>query len=232
MGKLTMTQLINQGITLAGKNQTDGLRATVLLSMNAWLRSTYKGWLWPYLSRKAQGIVLAQGAQSLTVGGGQGGVTPDIGDIYDPVYFRTSDYASMGTARVVALRGGPAETRAGVFNPSTNTGAPRQFQVEEHETTEGRMILYPFPIPEKQYLLSFDFKMLPANLTGSDVPRYTNDRTLLYAAKVCALEYMTNSEEYNAELEKLAVMVAQDYGKDAAREGNNDVLGLDPNTFK
>lgn len=233
MGKLTRTQILTQGITLAGKaTSSAAFVSLVATSWNAWLRSTYKGWLWPFLTAQTAGVALAAGTQSLVIGGGQGGVTDDIDDIYDPVYVYTADYAVYDKARVRQIHGGPSYREPSIINPTINTGLPVEFKARPHPTIEGRWTLTPYPFPDKAYRLSLDYKVLPADTSGdTDVPNYRNDRTLIYAAKVCTLEHMKD-ESYPSELQLLAAMVGQDYAKDAAKTGTNDNLGLDPNTFR
>lgn len=233
MGKLTRTQIITQGITLAGKDSASAsLAAFIVTSWNAWLRSTYKGWLWPYLNTQATGISLVTGASSLTIGGGVGGITPDIADIFDPVYMYTSDYKYLGVGRIRQLRGGSPEREPSIIDPATNKGIPQEFKARESVTTEGQWVLTPYPFPDRNLLLSLDYKVQLADTSAdSDKPRYTNDRTLIYAAKVMTLEHMKD-ETYPNELELLASMVAQDFAKDASRTGTNDNLGLDSSVFK
>lgn len=233
MGKLTRTQILSQGINLAGKNSSStAFVSLVALSWNAWLRSTYKGWLWPYLVEQASGISLVLGTSSLTVGGGQGGITDDVAEVFDPIYLYSSDFAYLGRARVRQIRGGIAEREPAIINPTNNKGMPIEFKARPSPTVEGRLILTPYPFPERNYLLALDYKMQPADTTvDGDIPRYENDRTLIQAAKVCTLEHMKDVT-YLSELDILATMVSQDFSKDASRTGINDNLGLDPNTFK
>lgn len=234
MGKLTRTQIISQGINLAGKaTATSAFASLVVTSWNAWLRSTYKGWLWPFLNKQATGISLAAAATSKTIGGGQGGITDDIDDIFDPIYIYDSAYQYLDKARVRQIRGGPAHMEPAAINPSTNAGIPREFKAREGSgSTEGQWVLTPYPFPDRAYLLAIDYKWLPPDTSADgDVVNYRNDRTLIYAAKVCTLEHM-KAEDYLSELEVLASLVAQDFAKDAAKTGMNDNLGMDPNVFK
>ena len=234
MGKLTRTQIISQGITLAGKStSTAAFVSLVVVSWNALLRSAYKGWLWPYLNEQVSGISLAAAATSKTIGGGQGGITDDIDDIFDPLYIYDSAYQQLGKARIRQIRGGPAYREPAAINPATNTGIPQEFKARQGSgATDGQWVLTPYPFPDRNLLLAIDYKRLPADTTSdSDVPDYTNDRTLIYMAKVATLEHM-KAEEYAGELEVLATLVAQDFAKDAARTGMNDNLGMDPNFFK
>src|SRR5947208_1323162 len=110
MGKLTLGTIINQGIQLAGKQASNASLITfVTTEMNAWLRSTYKGWLWPWLNVQATAISLSSGATSLTLGGGSGGITNDIADVFDPIWIYASGYTLAQAARVRQLRGGLAQ---------------------------------------------------------------------------------------------------------------------------
>lgn len=231
MGGMTKTNIINQGMTLAGKNNTQ-LLTTVTVSFDAWLRSTYKGWLWPYLSKQSAGVALAQGATSLLIGTTSlGALTDSIDDLFDPVYMYTSGYTYVGSAKIRQIRGGPPEREPGIINPVTNTGIPVEFKARPGTNSlMGQWTLTPYPFPDRDLILKFDYKENPDVTAAS--PRYENDRTMIQAAKVFTLEYMNNDAVYQSELKILADMVMQDFAKDAARTGSNDNLGLDDNTFK
>lgn len=232
MGKLTQAQIISHGMTLAGKTST-ALASIVAISFNAWLRSTHKGWLWPWLNQQAQGLTLAQGATSMVIGGGIGGVTQDIAEVFDPVYWYTSDYRSRGRGRIRNIRGNSAETETSILDPALNRGPPEMIKVRQSATVEGQVTLVPWPIPDRAYLLTLDLKILPANIVDADVPRYPNDRTLIQAAKVFTLEHMGGSDgNQKGELDLLAAMVAQDFGKDGSITGTNDALSLNSSTFR
>lgn len=234
MGKLTRTQIINQGITLAGKStSSSAFVSLVVVSWNAWLRSTYKGWLWPFLLRQASAISLPAGTTSITIGASNGGITDDIDDLFDPIYVWTSDYSTKEVARVRQIRGGRASSEPAIQDPSKNRACPREFKAREGGSGgEGSWILTPYCVPDKNYLLALDYKFLPQDtLNDSDIPYYKNDRTMIYAAKVCTLEHM-KAEDYGAELQILASMTLQDFGKDAAKTGTNDNLSLDPIFFR
>ncbi len=231
MGNLTKDQIITQGMKLAGK-ETTNLASLVGTGFDAWLRSTYKGWAWPYLVRQCSAVTLATAAQSVTVGRSSGSALTDrVDEIYDPLYLFTSDYAYVGRARVRQLRGGAAEREPSIIKPSDNKGTPLEFKARLSDTTEGQWVLTPYPFPDKTYLLVIDYKHLPESITGSEYPRFENDRTLIQAAKVLTLEYMKD-ETYGPELEVLSSMVLQDFAKDAAKTGTNDRMLLDSNLFK
>lgn len=231
MGMLTKTSILNQGMTLAGKNNTQ-LLAFVTISFDAWLRSTYKGWLWPFLSRQSTGVALATGATSVLVGRTSlGALSDSIDDIFDPVYLYTADYKYIGRAKVRQLHGGPANQEPAINDPTKNRGVPTEFKARPGTNSlMGQWTLVPFPVPDRNLLLVLDYKEMPD--TAAATPRYENDRTMIQAAKTFTIEYMNNDAQYMAELKILSDMVLQDFSKDAARTGINDNLGLDDNTFK
>jgi hypothetical protein len=231
MGKLTQAQIASQGMTLAGKNTT-ALASLVLVSFNAWLRSTYAGWLWPFLNKQSSGVALAAGTTALNVGT-TGTISDDIADIFDPLYIYSSTYADMGKARIRQIRGGSALNEPAIQDPTKNRGMPREFKARPSPTTDGLWTLTPWPVPDKAYLLVLDYKFQPTDIVPSEIPIYPNDRTLIQAAKVMALEHMNGTDgNHPAELELLAGMVAQDYVKYGSEAGINDSVGLDPSVHK
>jgi hypothetical protein len=228
MGALTVSQILQQGLRKAGNtNLTDN----ALIWFNAWLKSTYSGWRWPFLRKRASDIALAAGATSLTVGGGVGGVTDSIFYIRDPIYIYNSARTTKSKARIRNVDDNSFEFDESVRDTSNGRGLPESFKVRD-TATEGQWQLIPFAVPDAAYSLAFDYYFTPAALVAANTPRYPNDRTMIQSVVCDALQDMKRYDEYTVELEILSSMVADDRAKFGIVPGTMDVLTLDPNTYR
>lgn len=235
MGQLTRLQIVNQGMLLAGR---DNLAAVVNVDFNAWLRSVYMGWPFPFLTVKKSALALGAGVTSVAVGAGSGGVTLGIQKILSPLLVYTADQTSRGEAPIVQLTGGGVDFDE-VVNPSTTwRGMPTQFKVAARSTW-GSWDLIPGPFPDKDYLLAFSYISQPADIdttsTGdSTVPIYPNDRTMIQACMVQTLLYKEGADDsaYLQALDVLDAMVKSDKVKYGAVPGTNDMLQLDGSVFR
>ena len=231
MGALTFLQICEQGALVGQNNATPDW---VAIKMKAWLRKHYAAWPWPFLMKQATGITLAAAASSKVVGGGTGGLTPQVSRIFSPIYFRADGYSTRGKAHIRVIAGDDLSTAIGQVNPSTEVGAPQSFIVLPEDSGDGlmRMILYPYPFPDKDYSLSFSYTKMPENPASGDYVVYPNDMTLLQAAKVAALEYdQTNDPVYLQEANILAGMVTADRGVYGTTNSFGDVMQLDSSIF-
>lgn len=228
MGDLTRAQLVSAGLNKAGN--TD-LTTLANVWFNAWLRSTYAAWPWPFLQRRITAVSLTTGATSLSLGNGSNGVTAEIQRIHDPIWIGQGTYSTRALARIRQLHGGDAE-KDEYLRPSTEKGLCTEFKVRADSSSPGRWTLIPYPFPDKNYLLAIDYQERPAAISAdATVPPYPNDRTMIQAVICDALQYMKDPA-YRDELEVLAAMVVDDRVKFGEVTGLNDELGLDPKTFR
>ena len=231
MGQLTRAQIVDEGINLAGNSQLT-TRANTWL--NAWLRSQYAAWPWPFLHKRISGVALASASTSLLLGAGSNGVTAEIRRVLDPIQLYDSAYSLKGQLRIRPNNGANPLWDESSNNPSL-TGLPSHIKVAQ-DTLWGRWKLYPWPIPQTNYLLAIDYLEAPADLSAdASVPIYPNDRTMIQAVYTDALKYEQAGEDmtqYRAELEVLGRMVVDDRMKYGDVTGTNDQLGLDTNTFR
>src|SRR5512146_1424728 len=194
MGAWTRAKVVSTGLALAGRSDLTTLANDWL---NASLRDAYASWPWPFLQRRRAGLSFPTGTQSLSVGAGSGGVTLAIQRVFDPFYFSTSDYSTRGTGRIRNLTGGSMDTDEAVFNPTTARGIPQLIKVRADETTWGKWTLIPYPVPDRDYLISCDYLEQPADLTSdSQVPQYPNDKTMVQMVLTSALQYMQRWKEW------------------------------------
>jgi hypothetical protein len=229
MGQLTRGELIAQGLRQAGNT---GLSELSKVWLNAWLRSQYAAWPWPFLRRKVEGLQLGTGVNSLVVGGGEGGVSYAIRRIHDPLRIYRPDYSLGANVRVQSAHEYPLGDDETVQNPATNRGLPERVRCEQDTGTWGQWTLYFNRTADRDYLLKLSIVTQPEDMADdATVPLYPNDRTLLQAVKVEAMLHMKHDDR-DSERDVLAAMVVDDRVKFGEALGVNDHLGLDPKVFR
>ncbi len=229
MGSLSVTSLLTRGGLRAGD---DTLAAELLFALQAWLRKEAKAWPWPVLVRKATGIVLASGAQSLSIGAGAGGITPAIMEIRAPIWIYNTAKTVRTRANIIQLFNQDVNLDETVNDATTNIGIPTSFKVRADSSTLNKWSLIPNPVPDRSLLLSFDYLELPADPATVDIPWYPNDETIIHAIKTFALEYGDGGDEWLKNLEILASRVVDDRNRWGTVPGTNDLSGLDSSIFK
>lgn len=235
MGQLTRTQIVTQGMLLAGR---DDLASVVNVDFNAWLRSVYMGWPWTFLKAKKTALSLVTGATSVAVGGGSGGVTLGIQKILQPILVYNSTNTTRFKADIQQLTGGGVEWDETVNPSATWRGIPQKFKVQQRSTW-GSWDLIPAPFPDKDYLLTFYYLAQPADIDttssgDSTVPIYPNDRTMIQACMAQTLLYKEGADDssYRAALDVLDAQVINDRVKYGAVPGDNDLVQLDSSVFR
>jgi hypothetical protein len=226
------SEIISEGLLLAGDTS---LTARAVVWLNQWLRSQYRAWPWPFLQSRASGLTLSAGSGSMVVGAGQGGVTPEIQRVIDPVYLYNSAKSIRGTLRIQQLNSGPMEEDIDA-RLSTRTGLPMSLKLRPSNTTYGRWLFIFDPIPDAAYLFSFDYLQQPDDVAtgttgGTSIPLYPNDQTCVQAVYARALQYLSD-ERAIPEMERLRLMCLDDRVKYGQSPGVNELWGMDPNTFK
>lgn len=225
MARLTFDQLVTQGGVL-GDN--DAVPTWVATKLKGWLRKQYASWAWPFLITQATGITVTAGTATKLVGNGNSGITEQISRIFSPVYWYGSSFAERGKVALRDFVGGPVVMQNELQDTTNNRGSPQSAQVRSLNTggqLHAQLII--FPVPDKTYTLSFTYQRLPDDLSGSSIPEYPNELTLIQAAKCAAIEYDNSATEwYETELAKLAQMVAADrdaYGGNPSFGDNNSL---------
>lgn len=232
MGTLARSEIVARGLRLAG-DTTLTTRANEWL--NSWLRSQYAAWPWPFLIKRASSLTLAQGATSLTVGAGSGGVSDVIRQVRDPIFVYTTDKSMRVKARISQIAD-PSLAADESTILSTAIGVPPYFKVRAEGTTFGKWVLYPSLIPDRALLVAFDYLVQPADIdtsTGGDstVPLYPDDETMIQAVFVAGLKYLKRYDELATEDATLSAMKSGDRLKWGEVLGTNGAMGLDPNVF-
>lgn len=231
MARLTFDQIVTQG-GLVGQN--DAAPAWIGIKLKAWLRKHYAAYPWPFLIGQATGISLAAGSTFKFVGGGDGGLTPQISRIFSPIYYRANGYNTRGKAPLVTMVDEDYLAAYGQVDPSVQKGAPVSFKALPTVESDGKlkMNLIPYPIPDQTYTLSFTYQYLPEDPAGTDIPVYPNEMTLIQAAKVAAIEFDQSQDAlYRNELEVLSQMVAADRSAYGGTPSFGDKIQLDSSVF-
>lgn len=225
MAQLTRDQVVSEGQLLAGRDDNAVASATWL---QRWLDSVAASWPWPLLMTEATGIALVSGATSLALGNGSGGITPKILKINDNVHLYDSTRTFRKRLRIRHQLSTPSDR----IGPTTNTGTPANARI--FNTSFGVWTLYFEPTPERDYLLTIPYLVVPAAMTtGSDVPWYPNDETMVQVVAFKNHEFYDGKDApvTRAAQEMLAGMVASDRVRYGAATGVNDYMILDPAVF-
>lgn len=232
MARLTFDEIVEQGMIVG---QNDAVESWVGIKMKAWLRKHYAAYPWPFLISQAVSVTLSAGSTSLIVGAGEGGVSRQISRIFSPIYFRANGFNTRGVAPIRTMAGESIVSQAlGMVDSVNQTGKPQSFIAMPFIESDGllKLTLVPFPIPEQAYTLAFTYQQLPNDPSGSDVPMYPNEMTLIQAAKVASLEFdQTNDPVYRQEADILAQMVAADRATYGSTPSFGDFMQLDSSVF-
>jgi hypothetical protein len=232
MGALTNTSIISQGMALAAR---DDLATSALTWLNAWLRSQYAAWPWPFLMKRARNQTLSAGTTSYTFGAGSGGATDWVHQVRDPVLVRSADYGTRNVIRIRQLVGGQPnidpEWDEDMVNSSTSRALPSYFKVRA-STVGGQWILWPQRVPDRDYTISIDYQFLPADMVAGATPIYPGDETMVQLIKAKSYEYSQRLKEAAAAMEEVRQMAVNDRLRWGTVDGTNDQMQLDSKVFR
>jgi hypothetical protein len=226
MGRLTRGELVSEGQLLAGR---DDMATQAASWLQRWLDAVAASWPWPSLHSEAVGIALGTGVSTLTLGGGSGGITGDILKIQDNVWMYDSTKTFRRRIRIRHQLSAPADR----INASTMTGPPATARI--FASTFGKYTMYFEPIPDKDYLLTIPYLLLPAKLTtDADVPWFANDETMVQAIAFKVSEFHNGKDHpvTSAFQQNLAGLLSNDRIRYGAIVGVNDGMPLDPTVFR
>ncbi len=235
MGYLARSELVVRGLRDAAVSTTITTRANEFL--NSWLRSQYVSWPWPFLRRHFSGLAWATGVTSKVVGASNGGITPWIQRIYDPLYVYTSAYTTKQKARVEHVDNGSISDNDIINDPTKHTGIPDRFVIYVDSTTPGALDLIPNRFPDRDLLIAFDYLELPLNIdetSGGDTtkPYYPNDQTMIQAVKAYALDFDKRGQESAGAFQALSSMLQDDRIKFGSGNGHNTKWSKDPSVYR
>jgi len=226
MGQKTRVEIVTEGMLLAGRDDIS-TRANVWLQL--WLDSVANSWPWPMNIREKLAVTVAQGATSVTVGNGSGGVSEKILRVLDNCWLYTADYQLRRRIRLKQFTTEPE----GLLDPSQVVGPPYEARLSQ-PSGFGSFKLGLYPTPDKAYLLSLDYLTLPAALAAdSDVPWFPNDITMVQAICCKTMFYDDgNSAAYQASVQELSDMLRADRMRYGTAPGHNDTMELAADIFR
>jgi len=227
MGSLTVAQILSEGGLQAGDT---GKINRARVDLLAWLRSQYRGFLWPFLKRELTGAALGVGSTSFTLGAYAGGVTQQLQRVNDPLTVYTPDFSMRGKVRVMTDYGDSVMEPLIPGDPNFPKGMPTLCRITHTGVVGQRKIDFNAQA-DRNYLLKISYYMLPSDPGDSEVPLYENDRTMIQAVASFVLKY-NKAENYMIEADLLRSMVLEDRLKYGTEPGMNDMLPLDPKVFK
>lgn len=229
MGLLTRAQLISQAGLAAGNDQSTTF---VNVWLDAWLHRTAKSWAWPLLKYRLENVATVAGTSYVTVGTS----TLYIHRIFNPLFYRSSDYSQRGRILISELLNGNPDNDESVSLSSGRLGAPSTCKIRNATSgVPGIFNVYLDPVPDKVYYLALDCQVIPNSLASdASIPWYPSDRTLLQACKCALLELDDGGEGgrgFDQEMMKLSQMVVDDRDFDGEGPGDNVTMGLDKSVF-
>lgn len=232
MGRYTRTELIAAGQNRMGNTST-ALTTRLQTEFQAWLDRQYAGWSWPFLKKRTAGLTLSQGATSLTVGAGSGGVTLEIIRLVSPIIYYTTSRSTIGKAEIMDSVDNSIAFDETLANSSTFIGSPARFKAR-HGSVRGSWDLVPLPFPQVALNLALDYYALPALLGASDIPIYPADATLIDAitAMGCEDQYGVADPRTSSAWDRVSNKVAFDRSTYGNAAGENDHIGLDNSFFR
>lgn len=233
MSRKTFAELRTYGGAIGGNDAIDDWIKT---KMNAWLRKHYAAYAWPFLIVPAAGTELSAGSVFEFYGAGENSISHQISRIFSPIYYRVNgSFSGRGKANVRQIVGGLTEVNPTMVDSATERGRPQSFIVTPIQESDGLMkvALYPYPIPDQTYILSFVYQRLPDDLEDNEIPEYPNEMTLIQACKVAAIEYDRSATQLHLdEVKILSEMVAADRDTYGGTSSFGDTLQLDSSVFK
>lgn len=230
MGHLTRAQIVARGLLQAGR--TD-ITVGANTDFNTWLQSVYASFQWPFLRRRKEAIALASGVQSLSFGLGSNGEDLEVSEIKDPALLYDSTYSTSLRLPVISVDNPQIISDETLNNPVSFAGTPLRVKVMPDVTSWGKWNLIFTPFPNRNFYVALDYIVQPADIDDDDtVPLYPNDRTMIQAVKVDALNYMKKYEAYGIELQVLDALIEKDKLRYGQVKGNNDAMLLDSSVFR
>lgn len=235
MGSMTRDEIITEGCLQAGVAPSQYTSRAVTW-LKTWLKQQYRAWPWPFLLQSREGLSLPAGTTALAVGSGDGGISDEIARILSPLWVYDSSYGTRMKAPIISVNS--TDDNEAVQNSATYRGLPSRFKIRTGRTSGGlvNFDLIPFPFPNRDYLLQFNYIGVPTNPASatSTVPLYPNDMTMISAIKVACLKDKNgdNDPQYQAALTDLSAMSVADRIRDGSVPGTNDLLTMDNSVFR
>lgn len=227
MGRLTRDEIVSEGQLLAGR---DDMATQANGWLQRWLDSVAASWPWPILQCEETGVPVAQGVQTIDFGAGST-VTAKVLKILDNIWVYSGDRTFRRRLRIRHQLSEPSD-RVGSTNA---TGTPSNCRIfAKGYSAGGKWTLYFDTIADKAYLLTVPYLILPPAISsGTDIPWYENDETMVQAVafKVSEFHNGKDAPQTQAFQQMLAALIANDRIRYGAIHGVNDSMALDPTVF-
>lgn len=224
MGQMTRLQIVTEGMLMAGR---DNLAVRANIWLQTWLDSVAASWPWPVNIRESLVVPVTAGTNTVSVGGGDSGVTEKIIRILDNCSIFTAASQARSSVRLNQFLTTSARTDAAA-------GRSMPSSVRTSQTTFGKFTLTFNSVPDQAYLLAFSYVALPVPLgADTDIPWYPNDLTMQQWVTARTLLYDDGpSGAYQVALDEVKAMLANDRIRHGTQPGMNDTLRLDSSVFR
>lgn len=235
MGSQSRASIVTQGLSFAGY---PGLTTLANGWLNFKLRSWASSWQWPMLRNRLTQVPLNAGQQSILFGQGQSGEARWVHDFVNPLLVYSADYSRKGMVYIKEVNQTPSIWNDETINqPSSNIGLPYQCKIYAVGATPGQWQIFPWLIPDINYLLVINYYFIPNDLaTDSSVdntlPWYPNDETMIKAVEAAALRWMKQYKSADAKDQEVVALHTADKVHFGATQGQNTNIGLDPSTYR
>lgn len=207
MGLLTFDQIVTEGMELGGNT---GLTARASVWLQVWLRRQLGSWKWPHLPSRYGPYTVAQGVSSFAIGNGT--LTADkLIKINRVMVADTTNNGLKGEVTIYDDQQMEAQDEP-LWQDVNSPGLPKRVVLEP--LSWGWTIRFDVPL-DKAYRFIVVAQQMPVSGTGSAVPPYPNDETMIQAV-FCQVLRHQEDPRLNDEEAKLRGMEAQDrvvYGR-------------------
>lgn len=224
MGQMTRLQIVQEGQLLAQRKNADTLATGWL---QRWLDSVAASWPWPM--NQGETIDVPVSSASITVGNGNGGITPKLLKVLDNIYIYDSTKSSFMRLRILPQLNRPQDR---IQPANAANGMPQNVRV--FQSTFGQWLLRFYPNPDKTYYLSVPYIQLPPTMAAdTDIPWYPNDETMVQAVAFKTHEWFDGKDDNRttAAQQLLTGALSNDRIRYGSVNGINDILQLDPVHF-
>lgn len=225
MAQLTRDQIVSEGQLLAGRDDN----ATASNGwLQRWLDSVAASYVWPVLQTETIGISVPSGSTSLVLGNGSGGITEKVIKPLDNIWLYDSTRVFRRRLRIRHQLSAPIDR----IGPSNNVGTPNA--VRGFNSSFGVWTLYFDVTPNQDYLLTFPYIRLPAAIvTGSEIPWYPSDETMVQLVCFKNLEFYNQKDDPQTlqAQQMLAGLLNSDRLRYGSTVGINNKMILDPTVF-
>lgn len=215
MGASIFSEIVSEGLLEAGDTS---LTARMTFRLKKWLRSQAEGFMWPQC-KSSDTLDLVAGTEAFSIGGGLGGVTPEISRINDPMKIWSGSGATLQDHANIRIH---TDWDDALINPFTAVGKPTQARVSQILATKGAWDVALNHETDRAYTVQLSFYIIPVDPATSAVPWYPNDQTMVQFVYATALRYKKDHKEAAEQFTALAAMVSRDKMAEGQKPGVTD----------